>query len=57
MSKYFTVEVKPTIPGEHQSTDSHQYTSKDVLFDWTSFQIPKGAANNTVTLFVSTISK
>lgn len=47
MGKYFTVEVKPTIPGEHQSTDSHLYTSKDVLFDWTSFQIPKGAAKLT----------
>ena len=52
MGKYFTVEVKPTIPGEHQSTDSHQYTSKDVLFDWTSFQIPKGAAKLTAVTMI-----
>ena len=43
MSKYFTVEVVPTIPGEHQAANSSEYNQKDVLFDWTSFQVPKGA--------------
>ena len=43
MSKYFTVEVVPTIPGERQAANSSVYNSKDVLFDWTSFQVPKGA--------------
>ncbi len=47
MSKYFTVEVKPTMPGNHQAANSSVYNQKDVLFDWTSFQIPKGAAKLT----------
>tara|TARA_R100000541_G_scaffold43768_1_gene50941 strand:+ start:74 stop:856 length:783 start_codon:yes stop_codon:yes gene_type:complete len=47
INKYFTVEVKPTIPGEHQAASSSEYNQKDVLFDWTSFQIPKGASKLT----------
>ena len=43
MSKYFTVEVKPTIPnvaaGQHTA-----FANGDILFDWFSFDIPKGAA-------------
>ena len=39
MGKYFTVEVIPTIAASTQV----QYTADDVLFDWTSFQVPKGA--------------
>ena len=41
---YFTVEVKPTIAASHQAGNSSVYAGGDVLFDWTSFQIPKGAA-------------
>ena len=44
MGKYFTVEVKPTISAIKQALNSSVYTAGDVLFDWTSFQIPKGAA-------------
>jgi hypothetical protein len=43
MGKYFTVEVKPTIPnvaaGQHAA-----FANGDVLFDWMAFEIPKGAA-------------
>ena len=42
---YFTVEVKPTIPASHLAGNSSVYAIKDVLFDWTAFQIPKGAAS------------
>jgi len=42
---FFSVEVKPTIPASHQAVNSSVYAAKDVLFDWTSFQIPKGAAS------------
>tara|TARA_Y100000592_G_scaffold53320_1_gene84126 strand:+ start:44 stop:832 length:789 start_codon:yes stop_codon:yes gene_type:complete len=42
--KHFTVEVKPTIAGNRQSAGSASYSDNDVLFDWTSFQIPKGGA-------------
>ena len=42
-NKYFTVEVKPTVPtvaaGQHAA-----FADGDVLFDWTSFDIPKGAS-------------
>ena len=41
---YFTVEVKPTIPASEQAGNSSVYASTDILFDWTSFQIPRGAA-------------
>ena len=46
-SKYFAVEIKPTIPGEHQAAGSATYGDNDVLFDWTAFDIPKGAAKLT----------
>ena len=36
---YFTVEVKPTITASKQAA----FANKDVLFDWTSFQVPRGA--------------
>jgi len=38
---YFTVEVKPTIAASKQALGA--FTAKDVLFDWTGFQVPKGA--------------
>jgi len=42
-SKYFTVEVKPTITsvanGQHAA-----FANGDVLFDWTSFQVPRGSS-------------
>ena len=42
-SKYFTVEVNPTITsvanGQHA-----EFSDGDVLFDWTSFQIPRGSS-------------
>ena len=42
MGKFFTVEVKPTIPnvaiGQHTA-----YADGDILFDWFAFDIPKGA--------------
>ena len=43
MSKYFTVEVKPTITASKQHIGV--FTLGDVLFDWTEFEIPKGSAN------------
>jgi len=43
MAKHFTVEVKPTIAASAQHNGA--YSDDDVLFDWTSFQIPKGAAS------------
>ena len=39
MNKYFTVEVFPTI----LPAASIVYTTDDVMFDWTSFQVPRGA--------------
>ena len=41
---YFTVEVKPTISAIKQAVNSSVYAAGDVLFDWESFQIPKGAS-------------
>ena len=43
-NKYFTIEVIPTISAIKQALNSSVYTAGDVLFDWTSFQIPKGAS-------------
>ena len=40
MGKYFTVEVKPTLPASRQHVGV--FTGGDVLFDWTEVQIPKG---------------
>lgn len=41
-SNYFNVEVKPTMPVAQQ--DDGNYAVNDILFDWTSFQIPRGPA-------------
>ena len=41
MGKYFTVEVKPTITAISQELGA--YTAGDLVFDWTSFQVPRGA--------------
>ena len=41
-SKYFTVTVKPTIAASKQALGA--FTANDVLFNWTEFDIPKGAA-------------
>ena len=38
---HFTVEVKPTIAASKQALGA--FSNKDVLFEWTSFDIPKGA--------------
>tara|TARA_Y100000992_G_scaffold260697_1_gene195742 strand:+ start:293 stop:1045 length:753 start_codon:yes stop_codon:yes gene_type:complete len=40
MGKYFNVEVKPTIVA---STQTSAFAAGDILFDWASFQVPKGA--------------
>ena len=40
-SKYFTVEVKPTIAASKQH--EAQFGNGEVLFDWASFQVPRGA--------------
>ena len=42
MGKYFTVDVKPTIAASLQHAGA--FAAGDVLFDWTSFNIPKGSA-------------
>ena len=41
MGKYFTVTVRPEIPAATQHLD--QFTDADALFDWTAFNVPKGA--------------
>tara|TARA_Y100000004_G_C8827702_1_gene374732 strand:- start:53 stop:808 length:756 start_codon:yes stop_codon:yes gene_type:complete len=47
---YLNKQVKPVIPGNLQNT---QFTSEDVLFDWTEFDIPRGgAALKTVTAII-----
>jgi|TARA_R100000084_G_scaffold105966_1_gene63867 hypothetical protein len=40
--KYFTVEVKPTIPASKQHIGA--FAIGDLLFDWTKFEIPRGGA-------------
>ena len=42
INKYFTVEVKPTITASLQHGNT--VAIGDVLFDWTSFDIPKGSS-------------
>ena len=43
MGKYFTVEIKPTIPnvaaGQHAA-----FGDNDLVFDWYAFDIPKGSS-------------
>ena len=41
MGKFFTVEVRPTLPAAIQVA---AYADTEILFDWTAFNIPKGAA-------------
>ena len=41
-SKFFTVDVRPTIPASIQHLGA--FSAGDVLFDWTAVQIPKGSA-------------
>lgn len=38
--RYFTVEVKPTIPASIQHLEA--FDAKNLLFDWTPFKLPKG---------------
>ena len=40
--RYFSVEVKPTIPASNQH--SAAFSVGDVLFDWVEFEIPKGTS-------------
>ena len=40
MSKYFTVEIEPTIAGNLQAG---AFANGDVLFDWQTIQVPRGA--------------
>ena len=42
MGKYFTVTVKPTIAASIQAEAA--FADGDALFDWTAFDIPKGAS-------------
>ena len=53
MSKYFTVRVTPdvingdvstVIGAQTPSATDAPFANKDILFDWTAFDIPKGAA-------------
>ena len=40
-SKYFNITVKPDMTGQNNVST---FTSGDLLFDWTSFLVPKGGA-------------
>lgn len=42
-SKYFTVEVKPVMATVNAGLNA-AFADGDVLFDWTSFEIPRGSA-------------
>ena len=42
MARYFNVTVTPTITASKQHTAA--FGAQDVLFDWTSFEIPRGGA-------------
>ena len=50
INKYFTVEVKPVLPIAQQITHGEggisdkQFGAGDLLFDWVSFEVPKGAS-------------
>ena len=41
-SLYYSVTVKPTIIASDQHAEA--YAADDVLFDWTAFDVPKGAS-------------
>ena len=43
MGKYFTVEVKPTIPNVTAGQNA-AFTANDLLFDWFAFDVPKGTS-------------
>tara|TARA_R100000231_G_scaffold64343_1_gene52044 strand:+ start:43 stop:792 length:750 start_codon:yes stop_codon:yes gene_type:complete len=44
MGKYFTVEVKPTIP-TIETTGMHSgFSANDIVFDWFPFDIPRGTS-------------
>jgi len=50
MGKFFTVEIKPTMPIATQIEDDKTdmvFGANDVVFDWMAFDIPKGAAKLT----------
>ena len=40
-SKYFNITVKPDVTGQNAVT---AFADDDVMFDWTSFKVPKGGA-------------
>tara|TARA_R110000824_G_scaffold239639_4_gene428331 strand:- start:1833 stop:2591 length:759 start_codon:yes stop_codon:yes gene_type:complete len=40
MGKFFNVEINPTIAASLQAT---QFDSGDLIYDWTAFDVPKGA--------------
>jgi len=42
MGKFFTVDVKPTVPASLQHAGA--FGAGEVLFDWTAFQVPKGSS-------------
>ena len=46
--RFFNVEIVPTIAGSKQLA---AFTADDLLFDWTSFQVPKGASKLTAATF------
>ena len=43
MGKYFTVEIKPTIPPVTAGQDE-AYGDNELLFDWYAFDVPKGTS-------------
>lgn len=43
LSRYFTIEVKPTIPVTADAQNTN-YSVGDIAFDWTRFEIPRGPA-------------
>ena len=45
MGKFFTVEIKPTMPIATQIEDDKTdivFGANDVVFDWMAFDVPKG---------------
>ena len=47
MGKFFTVSVKPVLPVATQIQSNKTdlvFASGDIMFDWTAFEIPRGAA-------------
>ena len=52
INKYFTVEVKPTIVASYQNGNTAVFSDNDVLFEWPSFEVPKGASKLTAATLV-----